>query len=195
MEFPLVLSQALSKRWVLCYFYFSLIKIYSENYQFSPFVDWTNFNFFDEEKMLEDLEIKNEIININPLLFRLKFNNIKNDLNVDNKNSNDKNIFLEDKLKALKKIAFQNGEEENNESSSKERFDTFYDDYKKDENIMIDGKYYKKMDTDEIAKKVLKKCNWNHKKVNYKNMEGRSKLMFTNGLTIKEFEMKYGILP
>ena len=42
---------------------------------------------------------------------------------------------------------------------------------------------------------MLKKCNYNHKKVDYKNMEGRGKLMFTNGLTVKEFEIKYGITP
>ena len=154
----------------------------------------SEFNFLEDEKILKDLEVKKDILNINPLLFRLKFDNIKNDLNVD-KNKNKEDAFLEDKLKTLKRIAFQKGQEDNSVSSNRERLDTFYDDYKKDENIIIDGKYYKKYDTDQIAEKILKKCNWNHKKVNYKNMEGRSKLMFTNGLTVKEFESKYGIFP
>ena len=36
----------------------------------------------------------------------------------------------------------------------------------------------------------LKKCNYNENKVKYNSNEGG--LMFTNGLTINEFEAKYG---
>ena len=59
------------------------------------------------------------------------------------------------------------------------------------ENIVIDGKEYKKSETHKIADKILKKCNYNENKVKYNSNEGG--LMFTNGLTIKEFEAKYGL--
>ena len=152
------------------------------------------FNLLNEEKLLKDLEISKEIMNSNPLLFKLFFKNYKNEINLNNQNKMNKNSFSLDKLKAIRKIAFRNNKEEYNFSNNNEE-DNYYDDFKKEENIIIDGKFYKKSDTDKIAEKLLKKCNWNNSKVNYKNMEGRGKLMFTNGLTVKEFEMKYGILP
>ena len=69
------------------------------------------------------------------------------------------------------------------------------DDLKKEENIVIDGKYYKKTDTNLIADKLLSKCNWNEKRNKYKKKFGSGKLMFTNGLTLKEFETKFAIFP
>ena len=158
---------------------------------FSPQRRKSNFDLMSQEKILKDLEIKNEIISTNPLLFKLNF---KNDMN-DDQNKKAENTISFEKLNNLKKIAFENGEEENNETVSEEELDSYYEDYKKDDNIIIDGNYYNKNDIDKIAVKVLKKCNWNDKKINYKNMDGRHKLMFTNGLTVKEFELKYGILP
>ena len=53
------------------------------------------------------------------------------------------------------------------------------------------GKEYKKSETYKIADKVLKKCNYNENKVKYNSNEGG--LMFTNGLTINDFEAKYGL--
>ena len=44
----------------------------------------------------------------------------------------------------------------------------------------------------EIADKVLQKCHYNGNKVKYKRNEGGG-LMFTNGLSVKEFEAKYGL--
>ena len=70
-----------------------------------------------------------------------------------------------------------------------------YDEYKKEQNIVIDGEEFKKTELDKIADKVLNKCNWNEKKQKYTIRSGNGKLMFTNGLTLKEFEMKYGLLP
>ena len=152
----------------------------------------SNFNLMSEDKIFKDLEIKKEIISINPLLYQLNF---KNDINDDKNKKNENNISF-NKLNTLKKIAFENCEEKNSVTVSRDEFDSYYEDYyKKDDNIIIDGNYYNKMDTDKIAEKVLRKCNWNHKKINYKNMDGRHKLMFTNGLTLKEFGIKYGIVP
>ena len=59
---------------------------------------------------------------------------------------------------------------------------------------MIDGQEFKRTELDKIADTVLKKCNWHEKKKKYSN-KGHGKLMFTNGLTLSEFEMKYGLLP
>ena len=70
-----------------------------------------------------------------------------------------------------------------------------FDDLKKEENIIIDGKYFKKSETYEIADRILKKCNWNKKKVKYKGNFEKGKLMFTNGMILKDFEEKYGISP
>ena len=147
----------------------------------------------NEEKILKDFDINKEIMHINPLLFRLNF---KNGLNsIQNKRNENQNSFSFDKMNALKKIAFENGEKENNITISKDRLDTYYEEYKKDDNIIIDGNFFNKFDTDKIAEKVLNKCNFNNKKINYKNMSGRHKLMFTNGLTVNEFGIKYGIVP
>ena len=68
-----------------------------------------------------------------------------------------------------------------------------YEDLKKEENIIIDGKEFKRNETDKIADKILQKCNWNEKTVDYRNIAGKGKLMFTNGLTVKEFEAKYNL--
>lgn len=155
----------------------------------------SDFNLLNEETILNNFEMKKEIVNINPLLFKLNYNNIKNDINCNNNNINIKGSFFSlDKLKNLKKIAFENVDE-NNTTKSKDGLDSYYGNFKKGENIIIDGKYYKKKDIDKIAEKILKKCNYNHKIVNYKNIDGKGKLMFTNGLTVKEFGIKYGIIP
>ena len=145
-----------------------------------------NFNLLDNKNILQDLEITKEIANSNPLLFNLNFNSLKAQ-NSHSKCSNEK-------LSALKKLAFEQYRNDDLITGGEYKNDG-YEDLKKEENIVIDGKEYKKTDTDKIADKVLKKCNWNEKKVDYKNMAGRGKLMFTNGLTLKEFEMKYKMMP
>ena len=172
------------------------------NFNFTKYKDYllkqrkSGFNLINDEKILKDLDITKEVMSSNPLMFKLNFNN-NYKFNHNANNLKDKSLSL-DKLKTLKKIAFEkNGEQksQNTTSNNDGRTDTFVNDLKKEENILIDGKFYRKSDTDKIAEKMLKKCNWSHQKVNYKNMEGRGKLMFTNGLTVKEFEIKYGIRP
>ena len=96
------------------------------------------------------------------------------------------------------KIAFEKNpsEEELSTKDIKEliKGNNDFDEYKKDQNIVIDGQEFKRTELDKIADTVLKKCNWNEKKKKYSN-KGQGKLMFTNGLTLSEFEMKYGLLP
>ena len=151
-------------------------------------------NEFDEKELglgenrriFKDLEINKELMISNPLLYNLNFNSLKSeDKKYDELNKN--------KIKILKKLAFETNI---SKESSYAEYDNYGgDDLKREENIIIDGKYYKKSDTNLIADKLLSKCNWKEKKAKYKKQSGSGKLMFTNGLTLKEFETKYGIFP
>ena len=156
---------------------------HKKNYSTNTHNDQRRFNLLGNKKILEELEITKEIANSNPLLFNLNFNNVKNE------NSNSQ--WNKDKLNILKKMAF----EKNDNYEDSFLHDNFgkneYDDLKKEENIIIDGKEFKKSETYKIADKILKKCHYNENKIKYKPYEGG--LMFTNGLTIKEFEAKYGL--
>ena len=133
----------------------------------------------------EEFNIIKEIINSNSPYYNINYKTVKNKSNNQT-------------LSELKKIAFEkydnminsininvNDSTESNKNQSED-----IKDLKKEENIIIDGKEYKKSEIDLIANKLLKKCNWNENKVNYKLNE-KGGLMFTNGLTIKEFEEKY----
>jgi hypothetical protein len=141
------------------------------------------YNINKNKNILNELNITKDIANSNPLLYNLNF--------MQSKNENDKFISNKEHLNLLKKIAFEKyeGIEETFYQADSHRKE--FEDLKKEENIVIDGKEFKKSDIDKIAGKVLKKCNWNENDVNYKSNDGG--LMFTNGLTIKEFEEKYGL--
>ena len=139
------------------------------------------FNLIGNKKILEELEITKEIANSNPLLFNLNFNNVKND--------NINYSWNRDQLNALKKIAFEKSDNLDDSFTNGGFIKNEYEDLKKEENIIIDGKEYKKINIYEIADKVLQKCHYNGNKVKYKRNEGG--LMFTNGLSVKEFENKY----
>ena len=142
------------------------------------------FNLITSKRILEELELTREIANSNPLLYNLNFNNIKTDFNNSHNN--------QEQLNVLKKLAFENKDKSEEYSFSNDgNWRNDYDDLKKEENIVIDGKEYKKSETHKIADKILKKCHYNENKVKYNSNEGG--LMFTNGLTIKEFEAKYGL--
>ena len=145
-----------------------------------------NFSLIGNKKILNDLEITKEIANSNPLLFNMNFNSIKADTNSINATA--------EQMNQLRALAFEYYPEEEAKELKELMKGEVYDEYKKDQNITIDGKEYKKTDLDKIADKVLTKCNWNEKKMKY-NKTGEGKLMFTNGLTLTEFERKYGLLP
>ena len=150
-------------------------------------IDEVGFGWGDNNKIFKDNEINKELMTSNPLLYNLNFNSLKSEEKIyDDKIS-------KEKINTLKKLAFEDGNSNDNSYADYEGLDG--DDLKKQENILIDGKYYKKSDTDLIADKLLTKCNWNEKKNKYYNKFGNGKLMFTCGLTLKEFETKYGILP
>jgi hypothetical protein len=63
-----------------------------------------------------------------------------------------------------------------------------------EDKILIDDEEFRKSDTEKIANKVLKVCNYYHKKNpnNNRNLKsGEGKLMITNGLTLNEFNKKF----
>ncbi len=150
------------------------------------------FNLLGNKKILQDLEITKEIANSNPLLFNMNFNSIKADTNAINVSN--------DQLNNLKRLAFVSNVNDDVSSDSESEYKTnyrneTYEEFKKDENVVIDGQEFKKTDTDKIAVKVLKKCNWNEAFKKYNNKIDKGKLMFTGGLTLNQFEKKYGIIP
>ena len=143
-----------------------------------------NYNISENKKILKELNILKQVANSNPFLYNLNYNNYKKD-NIDSN-------YNKSQLELLKKLAFLKSESMddtfyNNVEPNKNE----YDDIKKEENIYIDGKEFKKNDIDKIAGKLLNKYYWNESKVKYKPDDGG--LMFTNGLTIREFEAKYGL--
>ena len=156
---------------------------YKKNYSTGNNDHKRQFNLLGNKKILEELEITKEIANSNPLLFNLNFNNIKND--------NNNSPWNKDQLNILKKMAFEKNDGFEDSFTNEGFGKNEYDDLKKEENIIIDGKEYKKSETYKIADRILKKCHYNENKIKYKPYEGG--LMFTNGLTIKEFEAKYGL--
>ena len=131
-----------------------------------------------------------------------------------NKNPFKQNIYFdENKIKLLTNIAFQKNEnnkkkeklakeEENNANNTDENdleeIKIFHNEKNYDDNniIMIGNeKYNKKNQFDIIANKVLGNCNMlKHKsKLNNTILKKRNgKLMFTHGLSIEQFEKKYG---
>lgn len=67
---------------------------------------------------------------------------------------------------------------------------------KEEEKVVIDKETINKDEMDKIAKRILYKCNYFHKK--NKNNDTRhekrkGKTMITNGMTVKEFEREYGL--
>ena len=109
-----------------------------------------------------------------------------------------KEIFEENKIKLLGDIAFNKG----NQGNSKDD-DNFLDENRllfdknmDEDNIMVDNHVYNKKNQFEIiTNKILDKCNiFNHKsKFNNTILKKRNgKLMFTRGLSINQFEEKYG---
>ena len=150
-------------------------------------IDNEKYNLTENKKMLEDLEITKEIATSNPLLYNLNFNSIKNDninppWSLDQLNTVKKMAFQKEKMRDIQEETFPNNMFGRND----------FEDLRKEENVIIDGKEYKKSDIYEIADKVLQKCHYNGNKVKYKRNEGGG-LMFTNGLSVKEFEAKYGL--
>ena len=148
-----------------------------------------HFNIDENKNLLNNYNIMKEIANENPFIYNINYKN-------DKKKDGIIDLKKED-LNELKKIAFEKYEKmENSEEKSKDKDKelnkSYYEDIKKEENVYIDGKGYKRSDIDKIAGKLLQKYNWDENGIKYIPNDGG--LMFTNGLSIREFEEKYGFL-
>jgi hypothetical protein len=146
-----------------------------------------NLNIIDDNKILKDFDINNQVANINPLLYKMNYKTFKRE-KIEERN------YDKTQLEFLKKIAFIKNEkiDENNIFKNDEYTKNEHDDLKKEENIKIDGIEFKKSDIDKIAGKLLNKYYWKENNTKNKNKSNDGGLMFTNGLTVREFEEKYG---
>ena len=132
------------------------------------------------------LRLNDEVENMN----KMKYNKNQNPFRK-------KEIFEENKIKLLGSLAFK----KNTQVSNKDE-DDFLDENKlfeknlDEDNIMVDDQVFdKKSQFELITNKILHKCNiFNHKsKFNNTILKKRNgKLMFTRGLSINQFEKKYG---
>ena len=149
------------------------------------------FSLIGNKKIFQDKEITKEIANTNPLLFNINYNSVKGETKAE--------CVTEEQMDVLKKMAFSH-EATEEEITAKELKELMkekenYEEFKKDQHITIDGEEFKKTEIDKIADRVLKKCQYNEKRKNKYNKMGDGKLMFTGGLTLNEFETKYGFVP
>ena len=149
------------------------------------------FSLIGNKKIFQDKEITKEIANTNPLLFNINYNSVKGDTKAE--------CVTEEQMDVLRKMAFNNDvtEEEITAKELKElmKEKENYEEFKKDQHITIDGEEFKKTEIDKIADRVLKKCQYSEKRKNKYSKMGDGKLMFTGGLTLNEFETKYGFVP
>ena len=133
------------------------------------------------------LKLNDEIENIS----KIKYDKNKNPFKK-------KEIFEESKIKLLGDIAFNKGNQGNNKEDDNliDENRLLFDKNVDEENIMVDNHVYNKKNQFElITNKILDKCNiYNHKsKFNNTILKKRNgKLMFTRGLSINQFEEKYG---
>ena len=119
----------------------------------NSYVEQRQFNIYENKNALKEFNLTNEIVNSNPLLYNINLSNDKKrDLIM---------IWNKDNLKELKKIAFEKYENLKNSLNEKEKESSQnqYEDLKKEENIFIDGKEFKRTEIDKIAENLLKIYN------------------------------------
>ena len=132
---------------------------------------------------------------------------IQNTLNKIPKKKNGKKLYNNESFKIISKLAFKrdnsfdlfNNDNNNVNKENKKIFKRNNNgNYLLDENnLFFDNKIYnKKNQFDLIAKKVLKLCNIHSEKSKFNNSslkEKSGKTMITQGLSIEQFEKKYGL--
>ena len=77
-----------------------------------------------------------------------------------------------------------------------QKLDDFKEDNKKCDFVIIDGKVYQINDMKNIANVIFTKCNYINKKSDSNDnilIKNNGKLMFTSGLSVNDFEMKYNL--
>ena len=140
---------------------------------------------------LIDFNINEEDENINKKEKGIKYEKNKNPFKK-------KEIFEKNKIKLVEDIAFNKSMKNNNLRKGSFFVDDnkLYEKNLDEDNIMVDNEIFNKKNQFElITNKILDKCNiFNHKsKFNNTILKKRNgKLMFTRGLSINQFEKKYG---
>ena len=152
---------------------------------------YTQNNLKNETEDFIDIDIKienedDELLNEKEL--KIKYDKNKNPFK-------NKETFEKNKIKFIKDIAFNKGKKISNKNDDFDE-NKLNDKNVDEDNIMIDDEIFnKKKQFELIANKILDKCNiFNHKsKFNNTILKKRNgKLMFTRGLSVNQFEKKYG---
>ena len=114
-----------------------------------------DLRIFTPKNILDDISLRKEIVDKNPLLFQYHINYMKNI-----KNKNNKEFYLNDKIIALKKMAFEKSDNYYNFLSNIKYEDSLYEMVRQNiEEILIDGQKFKNSEIDKIADKLLENCN------------------------------------
>ena len=143
-----------------------------------------NYSYNKNNDMM--LKLNDEIENLNKIKYEKNKNPFKK-----------KETFEKNKIKLIEDIAFNKSLKENH--SKEDHFleeNKIFDKNIDEDNIIVDNQIFdKKNQFEAITNKILEKCNiFNHKsKFNNTILKKRNgKLMFTRGLSINQFEKKYG---
>lgn len=159
-----------------------------------------------------------DLVQANPLLYNLNFHSFKSSSDLSNQQQPSE-YSMEEKLNYLKGLSFNYSvNEEENVSKKKVTFaenidkkkekaakklhslisteddDNIHIDFNKDDKIWVNDEAISLGQMDLIALKILRNCNYFHKKNVNNNTslkKGDGKLMFTSGMSVNEFTKKY----
>ena len=159
-----------------------------------------------------------DLVQANPLLYNLNFHSFKSNSELNNQH-NYNGYSMEEKLAYLKNLSFScNVNEEENTQKKKVKFAENIDkkkeqaakklhsliskgddvglDFNKDDKIWVNDEAVSLGQMELIALKVLRNCNYMHKKNANNNKclrKGEGMLMMTSGLSVNEFKKKYNL--
>ena len=132
---------------------------------------------------LDNMDFYGSNGNINNFTFKKKFKSNKNYTPM--KMAYLRNLFMKEEQKPL--INNQEKDKKNNvEDTEQNKI------IRHQNNVLINGKFYKKNDLKGISDAILKNCNYISKHFESENA-GNGKMMFTRGLSVNEFAKKYGL--
>ena len=149
----------------------------------------SQIDFYKEEK--DEVDFK---LNYNPLIkFEenvVDYTKLRKAKHIFNQNTDEENKKESNFKNVIKKLITNKGKKNNNFKNENN------DDKKEEEKVVIENETINKKDKYTMAKKVLIKCNYYHKK--NKNNDVRhearkGKMMCTNGMSVKDFEREYGL--
>ena len=159
-----------------------------------------------------------DLVQANPLLYNLNFHSFKSSSDLSNQQQSSeysmeeklnylKNLSFnysvnEEEIVSKKKVTFAENIDKKKEKAAKklhslistEDDDNMHIDFNKDDKIWVNDEAISLGQMDLIALKILRNCNYFHKKNNNNNTslkKGDGKLMITSGMSVNEFTKKY----